>query len=1215
MNNRLQFRHHEGIFDTRLEAIEYIKSQIKLANTGLAFDDKSYGFSLFAEPTILRYKNEEDESNPHIILAIGAATNNTGQYAENRFCIIDIDNTEAEIAKLGDDATSIAKALTIVTKESDSLKLYAEKTTDGTVMSGDVKVAETRIFQDIQRDNIIMTGDTGLFTYVDMYYSDKEGKIYFTVNGNTKEFGISDKFLDNGYYSKDDESLHLIRKDSVDITIPMKELIAEWTVEGDASSTPIVLTKEEIGYGKNNTYAHAEPWQDVLKADVRLDESEYNILKKTGNGRCLLVDGKAKNIKCWNNGKEATVQDVLDDLSQNKLSNDTTNILYARADGFYAKAELTYDPAQNQLTFKTSTVDGKENVNAIKLNSIQLFQDINYDPTSESIKISYTDATGTFHVVAIPIGQMLQNWEWDVRNDAHSVKLSKQRVEAGNDLLSADVKISDDENNILVERDHYLYVEGTADNIKYGDDSDVEEQIEALHKRDEAITKVLHQTQDDLLAETRAREARDEYISGVVDTIKASADGKLASIVNTDKSIVIDNTDKVNPNISVKIASTDGNMLVNTLDGLYVSNEKVEANAEAIKELQNAQNVSDTNIADVKSTLNAEVQRAQTAEQELQRAIDAETAARTEDDAKVYKELVNEVNRSTAKDNELDDAIKAEVERSTNKDNEFNTKIEQQIDRIDKLSSVTEVLRADLDNEIASGNSYNNRIQTLETSLSAEVTTRQTEDEKIAHALEDEIKARQDKDAALDNKDADLEAKIQQATWTVAGSPSVKLVLSDTNVLTAEVLKAQSEKNIITFDSDQAGDAGIYATVGLDYNGATNTLYVTNPAKDDAVLASVQLNVGSLVSNIKYDPDQQALIITYKNGNGEEQAPVVVPIGDLFNEWDVENLEENSAIHLEKEANKGEQAVRDVLTARVIINTAHTDNLISIDNNGLYVPGSGITKVQEQADAMQAEMDVFENIVLGQDITSGSTYQPNPSAEYISGATSVVDSINKIDTAVSETNDRLDSINETLNERIDTVSAETDEKIADTNAKIDEITEQLAEATGNTDCLDNRVKAFETMVWGRELPECGEGAQYEPVAGGVIESARSLQEATEMLDKAVTGLQETMETLSHAGETATVKMVTEEVGTNVTFKANAKLSHGQTGGMGDDELTIVTTSDPSFTDTNALRIVDLAPAQGNVDDPRNGLYLSNKWDCGEYEEQDSDEMLPDYSNN
>ena len=153
------------------------------------------------------------------------------------------------------------------------------------------------------------------------------------------------------------------------------------------------------------------------------------------------------------------------------------------------------------------------------------------------------------------------------------------------------------------------------------------------------------------------------------------------------------------------------------------------------------------------------------------------------------------------------------------------------------------------------------------------------------------------------------------------------------------------------------------------------------------------------------------------------------------------------------------------------------------------------------------------------------------------------------------------------------------------------------------------------MVWGKELPECGEGAQYEPIAGGVIESARSLQEATEMLDKAVTGLQETMETLSHAGETATVKMVTEEVGTNVTFKANAKLSHGQTSGMGDDELTIVTAADPSFTDTNVLRIVDLAPAQGNVDDPRNGLYLSNKWDCGEYEEHDSDEIIPDYSNN
>ena len=61
MENRLQFRHHTQIFETRQEAIDYIYTQIRYTDTGMAANDRSYGFSLFAEPTILRYKNEEDE--------------------------------------------------------------------------------------------------------------------------------------------------------------------------------------------------------------------------------------------------------------------------------------------------------------------------------------------------------------------------------------------------------------------------------------------------------------------------------------------------------------------------------------------------------------------------------------------------------------------------------------------------------------------------------------------------------------------------------------------------------------------------------------------------------------------------------------------------------------------------------------------------------------------------------------------------------------------------------------------------------------------------------------------------------------------------------------------------------------------------------------------------------------------------------------------------
>ena len=76
--NRLQFRHHNEIFETREDAIEYIYDKIKEEGEGIASGQNSvYSYSLFAEPTILRYKNDEEETGceykkgPHIMLVIG----------------------------------------------------------------------------------------------------------------------------------------------------------------------------------------------------------------------------------------------------------------------------------------------------------------------------------------------------------------------------------------------------------------------------------------------------------------------------------------------------------------------------------------------------------------------------------------------------------------------------------------------------------------------------------------------------------------------------------------------------------------------------------------------------------------------------------------------------------------------------------------------------------------------------------------------------------------------------------------------------------------------------------------------------------------------------------------------------------------------------------------------------------------------------------------
>ena len=530
--NRLQLRHHTPIFETREAAIEYIYSQIRFADEGLAFDDKSYGFSLLGEPTVLLYKNvtEADptgENDPHLIFAIGSATNKGTQYNDNRFCIIDIDKTEKEIEDLWEELEKAIKSLSIFTRDTNTLKLYSDKTEDGTIISGDVVVATSQIFDDARKPNIILSTDDGLFTYVNMEYDKDNDLLTFTVNGETKQWLINNNYLVGGWYSKKDESLHLKSKDDSEIVISLENLIDEWGVEGEASNTPIVLTREEVGYGDDSLHNHVEPWQDVLKADVRLADRRYNILKKTSDGRYLYVDGLANNITFFKDGEEMTVQEALANATKG-VSNDSTNIIYEKADGFYATAMLKYFNKENKLVFTTSNVTGGTTTEEIKLNSVEAFKKIVYDPVTETLIIMYVDGNGDIQECDVPIGQMMQDWEWDIVNDGHNVKLHKQRVVGGNDKVSADAAIYDDPDNILVDKNHELFVKGTADNIRYGRDGNVSDELDKLNANDADINARLNET------------------SGKVDTLRVEFDAEVERATSEEQRI----EDKLNNEIT-----------------------------------------------------------------------------------------------------------------------------------------------------------------------------------------------------------------------------------------------------------------------------------------------------------------------------------------------------------------------------------------------------------------------------------------------------------------------------------------------------------------------------------------------------------------------------------------------------------------------------------------------------------------------------------------
>ena len=634
MENRLQFRHHSPIFDTREEAVEYIKTQIRYAEDGLVKNDPSYGFSLFAEPTILRYKNEEDETNPHVVLVIGSVTNESGQYNENRFCIIDIDKTESEIAEFNEALEAAIKSLTLTVFDTNTVALTSEKSESGTTLSADVKLAPANIFDDIRRPNSIMATEDGLFLYVKMTYDEENDTIKFIVNGDVLDVKLSNSKLASGFYDKKDESLHLISNDGSEVVIDCEELIAEWGVEGTASMTPIVLTKEEVGYSDDEDHHHVEPWQDVLMADVRIkdeqkivedgnvryikDENSTNILNRTTDGRYLYVDGKASNIIYYDNGEKSTVKNALDKALKVKLSPDNDNIIENRADGFFSSVKLEYLSNENTLVFKATGQEDKR----IELNSVELFKDIYYDATSETLVMTYVDNNGELKVIRIPLGDMMRDWEWGVFNDGHNVELYKARHQNGNDTLSADVKIYEHEDNLLEDKNHQLFVKGVAENIRYGESSNVKEAIEG-------ISAATAGAMDGLDAEIARSTAEDEKF----DTI-------IGSGFTTD----------THETVTYKFEE-----LLNQL------NSEIERATNKETELENA-----VSTKAEQSDLEAEVTRATEKETELE-ALISEKANQSD--------LEAEVTRATAAESALSETINSEITRSTEKDVEHDAAI------------------------------------------------------------------------------------------------------------------------------------------------------------------------------------------------------------------------------------------------------------------------------------------------------------------------------------------------------------------------------------------------------------------------------------------------------------------------------------------------------------------------------------------------------------
>lgn len=1079
MLNRLQFVHHgdgnNGIFSTREEAIAYVTGNT-IVNTSFKITGDTEDnniidwLPLYGEPMVLEYG---DKSNPNVILAIGSKGDGKTPSTDNKVFFIDIEGVNERVDEAYKEIADAVKKFAFVTKNSNTIELTKTIGNNGgdNILSGDVKIADSVIINHKEVGNIIKENKDGLYSYVDMTYDNVSKSLKFQVND--KETDITLPIVENAYYDLTKEAIIFNYSDGRELKIDMDDLIDEWTTEGEASNSPIVLTRErhsDTGVVDNDR--RSGKWKDVLKADVRIAPKEMgsdNLLKTIGDGKYLYVSGQAKNISYYDkNGKKTNVQDALNSI-KTPISNDPTNLLQWKygadniIDGLYAGLDVEYDDKTNTITFINTATDNNNKKKSFKLNSASFINRIYTDTVNEKVILEYYNQKGELQTAEIDLSHLVD--EWVINNEAHSVELKKQTKYPGADILTADVKIYDDvnDNNAIKEvgAEHGLFVDRRASNIKYlkdGITTDAQKEFDEINKKLNGLNK----NSNVKVGETNSvKLTKTEITDGfnITGDVKLNRDNNLVIETNTGLLATIDYdatknelivSDSTNASRVRRIPLATSKIVKKaeykpeTEELILVFDDIESKNGETVSipmsglitEWETSQTENQNHTVELNRTRVINGKDLLTADVHIVRHKDDNILTQVDEDGvqKLY------VSGQKIKDNkDAIDALKNEVEVVKAKSETCSNGFETLKNKVDTNTNEISTIKNTLSTVKNTSDANTNALSELKTRVDNNTNNLTVmERGNIAYQTDfsekvDRLKANDEKlDTKINKVSDDLKDAIKNGKYTFKSENStIKFNINKdnidttTNVVNAQVLPSTASDNIIKI-SNNADGAGVYASVNLRYDSGTNSLKWKTSAMNEE--QTITLNAGSVIKGMVYDKDNKSLVITYEvDVEGHKTTNnITVPVMDLFNEWDVKNYETNSAIKLVRNDRNMVSADNhtDILSARVILagegnDVDHADNLLTISNNGLYVGGDKVRnfikkETNDASETLKNNIKTIGKIVTGKDnVTDGENYQDlnaGTTNEILHNATSLVDADRKLADELKAVKDNFNNL-------------------------------------------------------------------------------------------------------------------------------------------------------------------------------------------------------------
>ena len=1053
-NYNLQILHHEAVFATRELALNYLMDFYKPN-------------SLDAEPILVKYG---DTRNPDVILAFGTSSEAPGSFyaidmtkanEEIETLIEQMSGNEEEIENLTarlteiinatgldfDDnkitdkitykpdandpvintATTLAQAIDLLSKyaqenfannelsveETNSVNLsLTDKPTGGKLLKADVNISEADSDNVNFNNNIIGIKSDGLYAASHLAYDDVRHQLIFTTSGVK-----NGRFQDDAIVEKIDLGEHT-------------KLVAD----NDGKNVKLTITED------------SENYTATLSAEAQISSNEDNILENR-EGK-LAVLGRASNIKysnitvdeeltsqremlreldteVQNAAKTAHIEGGVTDTFETTVTTlsdggskitgavrlGSNNSIMISNGGLEANISVDVDNISNSLIVRIG------NTTVTKpLPGVELFESAEYNDANEELIITFR----TGKTLVIPIHSLINTWD-TLNNTESPIVLTKTVVSGGSDTLSGDIKLRSTDN--LIGKDNgQLFVS----------ESNIDNKINAETTR-----------------ATTAENALQTAINTLSDSVDTRFNTQSESITDIAESVANERERAMGVEATISGVANHADEIAQEAKTLA---EDLQTNmSELSRDFTSALTETTTNLSNLSQRVSDNL--VYTMDQFEQ--TNANVSANASDIDSLESSLANEVTARTNKDTELDGKI-------TN----LTTSLTAEVNRAGAAETVLDGKIAALEESMSGG-----AAETLQaakdytdTKVLAEKTAREAKETQIEGEIADtlrEAKAYTDEKLAAKANAEDVYTKTEidnkgfltehqdisglAEKFTLSETDTVRMTMTNANVLSSDVkIKTLSggETNIIKSDGN-----GIFATVTLTYDAATNTLTFN----DGNGSRQIQLTGATLLEGAEYDATNKLIILHVKNGS--VTSDVTIPVSDLVDTWIVDNTGNSPVVLTKTEGNDG-----DVLSATLSI-LNNEDNLL-VDNNGsLFVDGraeshsalfGGVqTTVQGAINMLKESTDKISRIEEDIDDLKDDVSNINTEVSTLSASVSGFDSrIATLETTVGGFNSRITAL-ETSVSSMSTAIQELQEEIGGGSGSISDRISALEDAIAN----------------------------------------------------------------------------------------------------------------------------------------------------------------------